>query len=103
MADLKNSKITTIKLKKETKDRLDHLKEYERESYEEILRKVLYILNTLRGNPDAARSILKSIDFKLARTRREYQSIPNEKSEESINKIAKGKIPINLRVRKFRK
>ena len=31
---------TTIKLRQETKKRLDRLKEYERESYEEVLRKI---------------------------------------------------------------
>ena len=37
--------ITTIKLDKETKSRLDKLKEHKRETYDEILRKMLGILN----------------------------------------------------------
>lgn len=81
MSKLENNKITTIKLRKETKDRLDHLKEFNRESYDEIMKKVLYILNTLRGSPESARSILKSIDLKLKRTQQVYSSIPETKQE----------------------
>jgi len=53
---------TTIKLSKETKERLDNLKEYKRESYEEILQKMLETLTLCRINPEAARGKLISID-----------------------------------------
>ena len=55
-------KITTIKLEKDTKDRLNHLREYRRETYEEILQKLLNILNICRFNPERARARLISID-----------------------------------------
>lgn len=55
-------KITTIKLSKKTKDRLDKLKVYKRESYEEIIQKVLEILNLVRTNPEQARGKLIAID-----------------------------------------
>jgi len=48
------AKTTTIKLSTETKKRLDRFKEYERESYEEVLKKILYILNTSKTNPEKA-------------------------------------------------
>jgi hypothetical protein len=54
--------ITTIKLQKETKERLDKLKEHNRESYDETLRKMLGILNLTRQEPEKARSILGKID-----------------------------------------
>jgi hypothetical protein len=54
--------ITTIKITKETKTRLDGLKEHHREPYEEVLRKVLFILNTTKKNPEKAQRILKKID-----------------------------------------
>jgi len=60
----KNQKVTTLKLFKKTKLRLDKLKEYERESYEQVLRKILYVLNICRINPNEARSILEKIDKK---------------------------------------
>jgi len=62
MAEEKKSEVTTIKLSKETKERLDKLKVYKRESYEEILQKMLEILNTARTNPEAARAKLIGID-----------------------------------------
>ena len=54
--------ITTIKLQKTTKDRLDKLKLYKRESYEEVIQSVLEILNIVRTDPERARAKLVSID-----------------------------------------
>lgn len=56
--------ITTIKLSRETKSRLDNLKEYRRETYDEILQKILNILNVCKINPDRARTNLAVIDRK---------------------------------------
>ena len=56
------SKITTIKLSKETKERIDKLKVYRRESYEEIIQKMLEILNLVRTSPEQARAKLVGID-----------------------------------------
>jgi len=57
-----NSQITTIKLSKETKNRLDRLKEHHRETYDEVLRKLLFILNTLRKSSEKSQRILMKID-----------------------------------------
>ena len=54
--------ITTIKIKKQTKARLEHLKEHERETYEEVIRKILYILNRIRKDPVSANRLLSRID-----------------------------------------
>lgn len=54
--------ITTIKLQKKTKRRLNKLKIHKRETYEEVLQKVLGILNICRNNPEKARAILLKID-----------------------------------------
>jgi hypothetical protein len=43
---------------------LDKLKEYKRETYDEILEKMLDILNTLRGSSPRARARLALIDRK---------------------------------------
>jgi hypothetical protein len=56
------AKITTIKLSKSTKERLDSLKEYKRESYEELIEKILEILNICKMNPLKARAKLIKID-----------------------------------------
>lgn len=56
--------VTTIKIKKDTKSRLDKLREYERESYEDLIKKVLGILNVLKADHSKARSILSNINIK---------------------------------------
>ena len=54
--------ITTIKLDKETKSSLDKLKVHTKESYDEILQKVLYILNLCKSGSSEARARLLAID-----------------------------------------
>lgn len=54
--------ITTIKLQKKTKSRLDKLKIHKRESYDEAIQKILEILNICRIQPEKARAKLIEID-----------------------------------------
>lgn len=89
MASGRENKITTIKLKKDTKLRLDHFKEYRRESYEEVMEKMLHILNIVRGNPEAAQGILRKIDLKLKRKPQVYEGIPQERRENAVKLPAK--------------
>lgn len=56
------SKMTTIKLSKSTKDRMDGLKVYKRESYDDILQKVLNVLSICKVNPAEARRRLMLIE-----------------------------------------
>jgi len=63
-----NKEITTIKLGKNTKERLGHLRVYHRETFEEILQKMLGILNICRVNPERARARLMAIDRQRKRT-----------------------------------
>lgn len=60
-------KITTIKLLEETKLRVEKLREHKRESYDDILRKILYVLNIARENPEKAKKILERIEDLRAR------------------------------------
>lgn len=62
---MKNSSITTIKIHKETKERLDKLRESPRETYEEILKKILFILNISRKNPERARFMMNRLDMSI--------------------------------------
>ncbi len=54
--------ITTIKLSKETKKRLNKLKTHNRESHEEILKKMLNILSICKNNPNRAKERLSNIE-----------------------------------------
>jgi len=59
---MKENKITTIKLTKETKSRLDKLKIHKRESYDGVLQKIFSILNLCKANPFQAKAKLDEID-----------------------------------------
>lgn len=61
--------ITTIKLEKQTKLRLDKFKEHEKESYNQALKKILHILNLVRKDPILAERILENIDKQIQRKR----------------------------------
>lgn len=76
--------ITTIKLQKETKDRLDKLRENKRESYDDLIKKILYTLNMTRENPLKAKSFLEKIDEIKVRATEEEQH-----DKEEIKKLKK--------------
>jgi hypothetical protein len=59
--------VTTIKISKETKLRLDRLKEHSRETYEEVLKKILFILNVSKKNPEKASKLLQRLDSVIKR------------------------------------
>ncbi|MDD2444544.1 MAG: hypothetical protein PHX15_01005 [Candidatus Nanoarchaeia archaeon] len=77
--------ITTIKLQKETKERLEKLKESRRESYDDILRKVLYVLNITRDNPNKAKLILERIDELRKRMLDEENEEKKEQKKDKLN------------------
>lgn len=53
---------TTIKIAKKTKARLDNLKAFHRETYEEIIIKMLDLMNLFKTNPEEAKRKLNQID-----------------------------------------
>ena len=76
------TKITTIKIFKETKTRIDKLKEHKKENYEQAIRKILHVLNTCRKNPEKAKKILENIDSIIKRKERYTKNI-SDKEENS--------------------
>ena len=81
------NKITTIKIENETKKRLDGLKEYGRETYNEILIKVLNIINITIRNPIAGARIFRGIKRKkLGKERMSYrpEMIKQSRSQRSF-------------------
>ncbi len=57
----------TIKLHKDTKAELDRYREYRNESYDEVVRKIVSILDTCRRKPTLSRNAV--IDIEKARLR----------------------------------
>lgn len=55
-------RVTTLKVASETKNRLEFLRVYPRESYDEIISKLLHILNLCKSDPERARSTLLVMD-----------------------------------------
>ena len=74
-------KITTIKLQKYTKDRIDKLKVYPRETYDEIIQEMLDILNICKINPYQARQRLLAIE-----RQRDSNTKKSQKSSSKSNK-----------------
>ena len=78
-------KITTIKLLEETKLRIEKLREHKRESYDDILRKILYVLNVARDEPEKARRVLERISELRERMIQEEKEIKKNEKEEKKN------------------
>lgn len=81
-------KITTIKLEKETKDRLEHLREHDKESYDELIKKMLYIINAFSKNSGLGNKILRNIE-RIKRRKEIYEKrnkILIKKEQQSIIK-----------------
>jgi hypothetical protein len=72
------TKSTTIKLSKQTKERLDHLQVYPKEPYDRILSRMLEILNVCRINPLKSRAMLIGIA-----KQRKMNGLANEKKPET--------------------
>jgi len=83
---LKKNKITTIKLEKSTKSRLDGLKEHERETYNEVINKMLNIINITVRNPVAGAKIFRRIKVRKNRKNHKeavYQEHTENQEQES--------------------
>ncbi len=53
---------TTIKLREDTKHELDQFREYKNESYDEVIKKILYIAKTARSDPELSREAVIAIE-----------------------------------------
>ena len=52
---------TTIKIHQETKTGLDQFREYKNESYDEVIKKVLFIAKNVEEEPKLSKETLKAI------------------------------------------
>jgi hypothetical protein len=57
-----SNNVTTVKLLKETKTRLDKLKIHNNESYDDVVQEILHVLNLCKREPYEARYRLQEID-----------------------------------------
>lgn len=74
MPQKKNPKITTIKLNKDTKQRLERVRLHNRESYDELVQRIMNILNICRADPEKAQRRLRFIERQIRRRIRTAQN-----------------------------
>ena len=53
---------TTIKLHEGTKNQLDLFREYKNESYDEVIKKVIFIAKTCKKEPELSQETIKAIE-----------------------------------------
>jgi predicted transcriptional regulator len=53
---------TTIKIHKETKAEIDQFREYKNESYDEVLKKLIYIVKKIKREPELSKETLIAIE-----------------------------------------
>ena len=61
---------TTIKIHNETKTQLDKYREYKNESYDEVVKKVVYIVKTAKKDPKLSRETIDAIEKARERMKR---------------------------------
>ena len=57
-----NKEITTIKLHQGTKSQLDRFREYKNESYDEVIKKMLYVLKKAKTHPELSKKAVIAIE-----------------------------------------
>ncbi len=58
---------TTIKIHENTKRNLDQFREYKNESYDEVLKKVMFIAKTSKTEPKLSKEAIEAIERARAR------------------------------------
>ncbi len=53
---------TTIKIHEDTKSELDGFREYKNESYDEVIKKVVFIAKTCKTEPELSKETIKAIE-----------------------------------------
>ena len=53
---------TTLKIHEDTKGLLDQFREYKNESYDEVIKKVIFVAKTCEKEPELSRETLQAID-----------------------------------------
>lgn len=53
---------TTIKIHKDTKMQIDQFREYKNESYDEVLKKLVYIAKKIKSEPELSQEAIEAIE-----------------------------------------
>lgn len=61
---------TTIKVHEDTKHQLDQFREYRNESYDELIKKMIYIAKTCEKEPELSQESIRAIERARERIRK---------------------------------
>jgi hypothetical protein len=61
---------TTIKIRDDTKFELDTFREYKNESYDEVLKKVIFIAKNVKKEPELSKETIEAIEKARERIRK---------------------------------
>ena len=61
---------TTIKIHGDTKSQLDKLREYKNESYDEVIKKVVFIAKSAETEPELSKEAIEAIEKARVRIKR---------------------------------
>jgi len=53
---------TTIKIQNDTKSQIDQFREYKNESYDEVIKKLIFIVKNLKEEPELSKETIKAIE-----------------------------------------
>lgn len=53
---------TTIKIQTDTKSQIDQFREYKNESYDEVIKKLIFIVKNLKKEPDLSKETIEAIE-----------------------------------------
>ena len=62
--------ITTIKIHEDTKKELDKFREYKNESYDEVIRKIVFIAKHVEDEPELSKETIKAIEMARKRIKK---------------------------------
>ncbi len=77
---------TTIKIYQETKQELDFFREYKNESYDDVLKKLVYIAKKAKTEPELSKKTVKAIEEARDRMKKgHYTSLEDVKKRLGFN------------------
>ena len=53
---------TTIKIQTDTKSQIDQFREYKNESYDEVIKKLIFIVKNLKKEPELSKETIEAIE-----------------------------------------
>jgi hypothetical protein len=63
-------KTTTVKLHTDTKQQLDLFREYGNESYDEVIKKIIFIADNCKTDPELSKETVNAIEVARARIKK---------------------------------